>query len=103
MLYSIMKLHVSARSGHRQEAMIARADKGNSLVILPTAQYETKVEDFIQTNHFQSSAKDPTKSLQTHVRKVVNNSKTLIPPRFQMEVFKLKPHCSYHQRSNQAT
>jgi hypothetical protein len=60
--------------------MIARADKGNSIVVLPTAQYETKVEDFIQTNHFQTATKDPTKSFQTLVRKVVNNSNTLIPP-----------------------
>jgi len=37
------------------DAMITRADKGNSLVILPTKQYDTKIQDFIQTNHFQTT------------------------------------------------
>jgi hypothetical protein len=59
--------------------MITQADKGNTLVILPTSQYETKIEEFIQKNHFQTSMNDPTKSFQSQVRKVINNSKTLIP------------------------
>jgi hypothetical protein len=34
--------------------MITRADKGNSLVILPTEQYDSKIADFIRTNDFQT-------------------------------------------------
>jgi hypothetical protein len=71
--------------------MITRADKGNSLVILPTSQYETKVEEFMQANHFQTSANDPTKSFQTQVRKAVNNSKTLIPSESKWKYLNLNP------------
>jgi len=60
-------------------AMITWADKGNSLVILPTAHYENKIEHFIQSNNFLPSKTNPTESFQTQVRKVINNSKTLIP------------------------
>jgi len=59
--------------------MITRADKGIYLVIVPTSQYEARIEEFIQTNHFHTSTNDPTKSFQSQVRKVINNSKTLIP------------------------
>jgi hypothetical protein len=72
-------------------AMIARADKGNSLVILPTTQYETKIELFIQSSIFQISKNDPTKSFQTHVRKVINNSKTLIPANTRQRHINLNP------------
>jgi len=59
--------------------MITRADKGNSLVILPTDLYETKVEQSIQSNNFITAKTNPTDSFQTQVRKVINNRKTLIP------------------------
>jgi hypothetical protein len=58
--------------------MIARADKGNSLVILTTTQYDTKIQDFIQNNSFQITKRDPTNNFQSQVRKSIN-SKTLIP------------------------
>ena len=51
-------------------AMITLADKGNSLVILPTAHYEKKIEQHIQCNNFLTSKTKPTESFQTQVRKV---------------------------------
>ena len=62
-----------------KEAMIARADKGNSLVILPIQQYDTKVQDITQANKFHTTTKDPTKNFQSEVRNSIKNSKTLIP------------------------
>jgi len=59
--------------------MIAQADKGNSLVILPVKQYDAKIQDFIKVNMFQHTTKDPTKHFQTQIRNSINNSKTLIP------------------------
>jgi hypothetical protein len=61
------------------DAMITRADKGNSLVIIPTALYESKIDDFIRGNSFRISKTNPTKSFQSQDRKVINNNKTLIP------------------------
>jgi len=47
------------------DAMITNADKGNTVVILPTHQYEIKLQDFIQNNDFHMQATDPTKTFQT--------------------------------------
>jgi len=44
--------------------MLTRADKDNTIVILPTHQYETKLQDFIQNNDFHTKATDPTKTFQ---------------------------------------
>jgi hypothetical protein len=60
-------------------AMIKCADKGNSLVILPTTLYKSKVDEFIQANNFLASKTNPTKSFQCQIRKVINNSKLSYP------------------------
>jgi hypothetical protein len=44
------------------KATVTRADKGNTLVILPTEQYNSKMEDFIQANNLQTIPTDPTKT-----------------------------------------
>ena len=73
------------------KAMITRADKGNTLVVLPESQYETKIDEFIQAGNFQTTKNDPTKSFQTQVKKVINNSKTLIPPDSKWKYSNLNP------------
>jgi hypothetical protein len=54
------------------EALVTKTDKGNSLVILYQKDYNTKVQNFIDTNHFQKEATDPTNKFQTEVRKNIN-------------------------------
>jgi len=73
------------------KAMINRADKGNSLMILPTEHYENKVEQFIQSNNFLTSKTNPTEPFQTQVRKVINNSKALIPANEKWKHINLNP------------
>jgi hypothetical protein len=41
-------------------AIITRADKGKSIVILPSQQYNLKLQDFIQNNNFKTTHTDPT-------------------------------------------
>jgi len=60
-------------------AMITRADKGNSIVILPTLQYETKTQNFILNNKFRTATADPTNTFQVQVGQTIRDSKTLIP------------------------
>ena len=60
------------------DAMIMSADKGNSLVILPTQQYNKKVQAFTN-NNFQTSITNPTKTFRNQIRKTTNCSTTLIP------------------------
>jgi GT2 family glycosyltransferase len=65
------------------EAMITKADKGNSVVILPIQHYNEKINNFISENHFQTINIDPTNTFQNHIRKTINHSKTLIPQEFK--------------------
>jgi len=67
------------------------ADKGNSLVILPIKQYDSKINDFIPANNFQTTTQDPTKSFQSQIRKVINNSKTLITPDTKWKYINMNP------------
>ena len=60
------------------DAKVTRADKGNTLVILPMLQYETKLQDFIQNNEFHTKANNPTKTFQTQIRSTIKQSPTLI-------------------------
>jgi hypothetical protein len=60
------------------DAKVTRADKGNTLVILPTHQYETNLQDFIKNNEFHTKANNPTKTFQTQIRSTIKHSPTLI-------------------------
>jgi hypothetical protein len=71
--------------------MIAPADKGNSLVILPIHQYENKIQDFIDMNNFSTSTSNPTKTFQSQVRKTINHSPKLIPPSSKWKLINLNP------------
>jgi len=71
--------------------MIARADKGNSLLIIPTTQYASKIEDFIQGNGLLTSNANPTKSFQAQVRRVINNCKTIITPDSKWQHINMNP------------
>jgi hypothetical protein len=62
--------------------MITKADKRNSLVILPTEQYESKILSFINENNFQASNTDPTHTFQNQIRKTIKHSKIPIPSDF---------------------
>jgi 3-methyladenine DNA glycosylase Mpg len=61
------------------DAMLARADKGNTIAILPITQYETKIQDFTSSNNFHIKTKDPTKIYQTQIRITIKQSQNLIP------------------------
>jgi len=60
------------------DTTVTRTDKSNSIVILPTQQYHSKIQEFIQANNFKTMNTDPTKNFQTQIRKTINSSKTLI-------------------------
>lgn len=72
-------------------AIITRADKGNSLVILPSQQYKSKVHNFLQANRFQTTSTDPTKTYQNLIGKTINDSKTLIPQDSRWRYINLNP------------
>jgi hypothetical protein len=61
------------------DTMITRADKGNTVVILPTHQYETKLQDFLRNNDFHTNTTDPTTTYQTQIRTTIKQTPTVIP------------------------
>jgi hypothetical protein len=65
------------------KATVTRADKGNTLVIKPTEQYESKMQDFIEANKLPSTPTDPTKTYQTANNKLQQDSH---PSRHQVEI-----------------
>jgi hypothetical protein len=67
------------------------ADKGNTLVIIPTAQYHNKIKDFITNNKFQISNTDPTPLYQKQIWKTINNSRTLINKTHKGKFINLNP------------
>jgi len=75
----------------QNNAMIAHADKGNSIVILPTQQYETKIQNFLRSNNFHTATTDPTKNFQAQIRKTIKESKTLIPNDTRWKYINMNP------------
>jgi hypothetical protein len=75
----------------KNNAMVARADKGNSIVILPTKQYESKIWDFLHGNNFIASTTDATKTIQKEIRNTIKESKTLIPRDSKWKYINLNP------------
>jgi hypothetical protein len=53
----------------KNEAMITKADKRNSIVTLPTHHFNKKINNFISENHVQTINIDPTNTFQNHIRK----------------------------------
>jgi hypothetical protein len=75
----------------KNNATIARADKGNSLVVIPTEKYEDKIQDFINANKFQKTEANLTKKYQNQIRKTVTQSKHLIPTNSTWRYTNLNP------------
>jgi len=67
------------------------ADKGNSTVILPTLQYNMKIQKFIDKNNYQTSTVNPTKTFQNQVRRTINHSTALIAQNSKWNLINLNP------------
>jgi hypothetical protein len=81
----------NAMIARADSAMIARADKGNSIVILPTQQYETKIQNFLRSYNFHTATTDPTKNFQPQIRKTIKESRTLIPNDTRWKYINMNP------------
>jgi len=54
-------------------AIVTKSDKGNSMIIFYLHDYDTKVQNFIDSNNFNIEPTDPTKKYQAEIRKVLNH------------------------------
>jgi hypothetical protein len=46
------------------KSIITKADKGKTLVILTKEEYNQKIKNFIQNNHYKKINKNPTQQYQ---------------------------------------
>jgi hypothetical protein len=60
------------------KALILKADKGNSIVITYTDEYNSKVQQFIDSNNFTIMDKDPTTQFEKRIRTIINESPATI-------------------------
>lgn len=73
------------------KAMITKADKGNSIIIIYTDEYDKKIYSFITDNKFTSTTQDITKKLQRNVRSTINECSTIIPKEKRWKYINLNP------------
>jgi hypothetical protein len=62
----------------KNNALALETDKGNSIVIEYAEAYSNKVTDFISSNEFQITEKDPTKRFQNKIRTIIRECQLLI-------------------------
>ena len=63
----------------KEKAMITKADKGNSIVILYMDDYNRKVANFISNNSFTLTTRDITNKLQREVKTAIEACREVIP------------------------
>lgn len=59
------------------QAIVTKADKGNTIVILNQQDYYNKSIDFIKNNNIKEIKKDPTKSYVKQINNIINQSNNL--------------------------
>jgi hypothetical protein len=73
------------------QAIITKADKGDTLVIINQTDYDDKVQNFITKNNFHLLDKNPTNKFQTEIRKTINKCKSTIPNNQKWKYTNLNP------------
>ena len=61
------------------KAIVTKADKGTSVVILYKTDYQAKVHHFINNNHFHIEPTNPTNRFRSEIRKTINSCASIIP------------------------
>ena len=90
--------HIEKKLIHRikekltsNNAVIVKADKGNTLVIEFQNSYYNKIQTFIDNNDFTELGKDPTKKFQKQIRTSINTCQQIINRNTKWNYFNLNP------------
>ena len=59
-------------------AIVTHADKGKTIVIINTNEYDNKINQFLHDNNFHTLHKDPTNKYQKQIINIVQTSNKLI-------------------------
>jgi hypothetical protein len=74
-----------------EEAMMTKADKGNTIVVLYSNDYNKKVNNFIAENNFNLITSNITDRLQKEIRNAIRESTNLIPKDKRWQFINLNP------------
>ena len=75
----------------KNDAIVTSADKGNTIVILPSTLYQQKIQEFVDKNNFRTSNTNPTKTFQKQIRKTINKRPKLINSNAKWKYINLNP------------
>jgi hypothetical protein len=73
------------------DAIVTKADKGNSIIRLNEDDYNSKIHTFISSNSFSQSAQDITNKLQRNIRTAINECSDIIPKDKKWKYINLNP------------
>ena len=75
----------------KETAMVAKADKGKTCVIIYTDEYNKKGHNFLNENNFQKLQKDPTDKYQKLITKTLLHSDLVIDKKQKQYLTQKKP------------
>ena len=75
----------------RNEAVITKADKGNTLVIMYNSDYIKKDYEFITCNNIKRLKNDPTTKYTKRLNSVINECTTLFDKDTRRQIKQMKP------------
>ena len=73
------------------EAIVSKADKGNSVVIMYMKDYYNKVQDFIDKNNFTVINRDPTRSFQNRIKATIKSCQSTLPKNSNIKLTNMNP------------
>jgi hypothetical protein len=73
------------------KAIITKADKGNSTIVIYETDYNTKIQNFITNNNFTQLTHDVTNKLQRNIRTAINECKDIILSNKKWKYVNLNP------------
>jgi hypothetical protein len=73
------------------DAIISKADKCNSIVMLYLKDYNNKVQNFIGNNNFTLLKKDPTKSFHNKVKTAIKVCQSILPKHSNTKLTNMNP------------
>jgi hypothetical protein len=85
---ALNKIKVKLRSN---DAIISKADKGNSTVILYMKVYYKKIPDFVDNDNFTILNKDPTQSFQSKINDTIKSCQLILPKASKTKLTNMNP------------
>jgi len=71
--------------------MIAKADKGRTMVIIHKAALKQKISTFLQENQITAVDKDPTDYFQKHIQQIIHKCNTIRDKKQYKHLLHIKP------------